>query len=47
LQLENGKLNWVGQGEDGMEFWSSEPHLGLWLRLQMWLVSLLPIEHLL
>ncbi len=47
LQLENGDLTWVGQGADGMEFWRSEPHVGFWLRLQVWFVSLLPIEHLL
>ena len=47
LQLENRDLRWVEQAADGFKVWSSEPHTGLWPRLGVWLLSLLPIEELL
>jgi cardiolipin synthase C len=47
LQLQNRDLSWVEQGADGPKAWGSEPNAGFWLRLQVWLLSLLPIEPLL
>jgi putative cardiolipin synthase len=47
LQLVGGALQWSQPGPDGPLVWTSEPHADLWLRLQVWLASLLPIEGLL
>jgi putative cardiolipin synthase len=47
VQLRNDRLAWVQQQQDVPIVWTSEPHSSLWLRLQVWFLSLLPIEGLL
>lgn len=47
LQLEQSDLKWIEQSSNGGKMWSSEPHASFWLRLEVWLLSLLPIEELL
>jgi cardiolipin synthase C len=47
LQLQGGELQWLEQGPEGPVAWTSEPHASVWLRLQVWFLSLLPIEGLL
>jgi putative cardiolipin synthase len=47
VQLVDGALQWSHRGPEGLAVWTSEPHADLWLRLQVWFASLLPIEDLL
>jgi len=44
VKLQDGQLLWSSQHGGKTEQWTHEPHTPLWLRLGVWLMSLLPLE---
>lgn len=47
LRLEDGELRWVEQVGDETRVHAEEPNAGVWKRVGVWFLSLLPIEGLL
>jgi putative cardiolipin synthase len=47
VELAGRQLQWREQSADGEKLYAKEPHAGIWLRMTVVLLSLLPIEWLL